>query len=506
MDTNGHECELVSIRVHSWLKLFSSCLRAFVAIILLSACTTNPATGERQFTALMSPSQEEEVGAQEHAKIMRTYGAPSESDSRQLYIEYIGRKLAANTERPEVTYKFFLLDTPAINAFALPGGYVYVTRGLMEAANDEAELAGVIAHEIGHITARHSAERYSHGVLTSLGALAIATAASSPQMANAMGAGTDLYTRAYSRGQESEADALGIRYLAKAGYDPAAMARFLETLGRIDELENRAAGRPAGEDGASGYLATHPATADRVSQARAEAQKYTGGANLAYRDDFLKHVDGMVYGDSESQGFARGRSYYHPGIGIVFDAPQGYAIDNQPAQVVIKSPDSKIIAIFDSAGNPEHLSPADYVLKSWMKNDPAVKTVSPLDMRGHAAATASFPGNINGAPVTIRILSIAWSPERFFRFQIAIPRDAAAARLDDLKRMTYSLRDLTPEEKASIKPNRVEIVTANPSDSDATLSARMAQPAMKDDWFRALNEMKPEDKVQAGGKYKIITE
>ena len=172
----------------------------FVAAMLfavgaLSACSTNPATGEQQFAAFMSPQQEQQAGASEHENVMKTFGLPENSDALQAYVNNIGQKLAANTERTDVQYKFFVLDDEMVNAFALPGGYIYVTRGLMAYAGNEAQLAAVLAHEIGHVTGRHSAERYSRGIVTSLGAMVLSAALDSQAASQALGIGSDLFMK-----------------------------------------------------------------------------------------------------------------------------------------------------------------------------------------------------------------------------------------------------------------------------------------------------------------------
>ena len=206
---------------------------------MISACTTNPATGERQFTGLMSEDKENQVGSQQHPQILASFGGEYNNAKLQNYMTQIGQRVSRDTERPDVDYKFFLLDTPVLNAFAVPGGYIYATRGLMAAANSEAELAAVLAHEVAHITGRHSAERYSRGVLTSLGATVAAAAIGSPAVSRAIGIGANLYTSSYSRGQESEADKLGVRYLQQSGYDTQAMAGFLGQLEAESNLQNQ---------------------------------------------------------------------------------------------------------------------------------------------------------------------------------------------------------------------------------------------------------------------------
>lgn len=480
--------------------LFGKMLCLAVAV-LLSACSTNPATGESQFTALMSPAQENQVGAQEHQKVMKIYGVPENSQTLQNYVAQVGQAVSRQTERPDVNYTFTLLDSPMVNAFALPGGYVYVTRGLMALANSEAELAGVMAHEIGHITGRHSAERYSHGVLTTLGAIAISAALDSSAASQALGVGSELYMTSYSRKQESQADDLGIRYLHNSGYDTFAMAGFLNAL---DQESNLSAAEKGQSNSSVNYFATHPKTADRVQQALMTAGSYPANQKIQRRNEYLQRLSGMTYGDSERQGFVRGQTFWHPQMDFTFTAPDGFAISNQPTQVVASSKSTGALMILDAVGNPRNLDALAY-MKDWVQGKPA-EQMETLEINGKPAATASLPGAVQGQPVTIRLVVVNWAPGKVFRLQMAIPQQAGAALVNDLKRSTYSLRTMTAVEKQSVRPYRLQIVTAGAGDSVASLAARMAQERNREQHFRVLNGLESAAGVVPGQMYKIVVE
>lgn len=266
--------------------LLVSCLSP---LVLLASCSVNPATGEKQFTALMPESQEAQVGASEHANILKEYNGLYDNAAVQAYVNQVGKKAAANTERADVNYQFFVLNSPVVNAFALPGGYIYTTRGLLAIVNDEAELAGVLGHEIGHVTARHTAARYSQSVVAQLGSAVLASAAGGGQ--DLLDTGANLYLSSYSRGQESQADELGIRYLNRAGYDPKAVADFLNAMGGYDSTESRIAGKQ--EQGFS-YFQSHPQTSDRVTQARAKASAYAN-SDIRNSSAYLSAINGMEF-------------------------------------------------------------------------------------------------------------------------------------------------------------------------------------------------------------------
>lgn len=446
---------------------------AFTGMVFLPACSTNPATGASQLS-FISTEQEARMGAAEHEKVIKIYGLVEDRDI-SAYVNRVGQKVAAHTEREDVTYKFYVLDTPVVNAFALPGGYVYITRGILALANNEAELAAVIAHEIGHITARHSAARYSQGILASVGAVAVAMATDSSTAARAAQLGSDLYIKSYSRGQEHESDDLGIRYLHRAGYDTFAMASFMNTMGKEADLEDRINGKATSPT--LGYFSTHPRTEDRVSRASSIAASYSKGQALTNRDEYLGMIDNMVYGDSAKQGFARGQDFYHPAIGFTFSVPQGYSFDNQPNQIVMTGQGDEIV-LFDAVANEGGFMPGAYLVNQWM-GDKTLRNVENITINGMAAATGEFDGVVGGKNVTIRLVAVAWSPDTFFRFQMAIPRGASAAQLDGLKRMTYSLRRLSVEEKNNIRPYKLRVITARAGDTAAGLARTMPLTVIK---------------------------
>lgn len=473
----------------------------FLALIPLtiSACSTNPATGKQQFTALMSPQQEVQVGASEHQKIVKQYGLVKDQ-ALNNYVNEIGRKVTADTERPDVKYTFYVLDSPIVNAFALPGGYIYVSRGLLALANNEAELASVLGHEAAHITARHSAERYSRGVVTSLGASVLSAAIGSSGASQALGLGANLYLSSYSRDQENEADTLGLRYMTRGGYHPEAVPSFLYSLERQSELDAKLAGR--GKSAGHNYFSTHPATADRVHKTRGESKAYAQGG-VKNPDRHLKAINGMIYGDSAAQGFARGNEFYHPGLGFTFSVPEGFRINNQPSQVVASARNGAVV-LFDMAGNKQGLHPYDYLTGVWLK-DTKLTGSEKMAVHGQPAATASFTGTIKGQPMTIRVVAIKWK-QSFVRFQIAIPQNAPATQVEALKGSTYSFRAMTGKEKASVKPHLLKLYTARKGDTVASIARRQPFDQLQEERFRVLNGLQPGEGLVAGKAYKIVSE
>lgn len=469
------------------------------ALLALTGCTTNPATGEQQFTGLLPASQEASVGASEHENVKKTYGDFVTGPVAD-YVSRIGQKVAANTERTDVQYKFYVIDSPIVNAFAVPGGYIYISRGLLALANSEAELAGVISHEIGHITARHAATRMSQGVLVGLGAALLSAATGSDAVGQVANVGSDLYIKSYSRGQESQADELGVRYLSRAGYDPKAMASFLKSLDAQTKLDQRIAGESEGAG--MNYFSTHPVTADRVTHASALAVNYQGGQDVVNRDVYLSMINGLTYGDSAEQGFVRGDNFYHTKMGFTFTVPKGFTITNNPSEVIATNAQNAIL-ILDSGRDDQGRDPLSYINDNWMKGKGSTGAES-ITINGMRAATAAYAGTANGQSVIIRVVAIEWKPGQFFRFQMAIPQNASTDVVEGLKRTTYSFRAMTQAERNSIHPLRVRTFTANAADTVASASARMAFPTYKQERFRVLNAVSGE--LVPGQVYKVITE
>jgi predicted Zn-dependent protease len=469
--------------------------------VVLGGCSTNPATGDKQFTAFMSPAQERQIGAQEHQNVLKEFGLYD--DKRlQKYVSEVGNKVTARTERTDVNYQFFLLDSPIVNAFALPGGYIYLTRGTMALAGSEAEIAAVLGHEAGHVTARHSAERYSQGVATSIGASILSVAIDSSGVSQALGVGSDLYLKSYSRSQENQADTLGIRYLGHAGYDTQAMTDFLMHLQADSALENKLEG-----DGSSKaintFFSTHPATAERVNKTKTEVQNQNRGS--VGHEAYLKVIDGMIYGDSAAQGLVRGSKFVHPEMGFMFSVPEDYRLYNSPAQVVAKGTRASKggMIVFDMAGNAERATPMRFLRDIWLKGQ-AVEHVEDIMIGGMKAATASIDGSVNGKTVKMQLVAVRWSDNQIARFQVILPYSPSKTQLNALKVATYSFRKMSEKDLKAYGPYRIRIVKAGPRDNLGSMAKKMVVDDYKEERFRVLNGLRSNEEVKAGQMYKII--
>ena len=307
-----------------------------LTVVLLAACSTNPATGKKQFN-IVSESQEVSIGQQSHPEILRQFGVYNEKPEINRLVERVGRELAAKSERPNLPWTFTVLDSPIVNAMALPGGYIYITRGMLERINSEDELAGVLGHEIAHVTARHSAQAISKQQLAQIG-MVLGAVVAGPQAVQQYGQlaelGLGLLFQRYSRQHETEADLLGTGYLAEANYNPIGAERMLMTLQRLDK-------NPGG--GLDRYFMSHPEPAKRVRDVRNKITELTGMASGGSfeqpdRNEFVRLLDGIVTANSTQHTVIRDNVVYDRDHGLVVRAPSGWIPSTSPGTMFVMSP------------------------------------------------------------------------------------------------------------------------------------------------------------------------
>jgi predicted Zn-dependent protease len=479
-------------------------------LLALGGCSVNPATGERSFTAFMSPEKELQVGRQEHPKILKAHGGAYSDSHIAAYVRRVGLALTRVSEVPGLAFRFFVVNDDKINAFALPGGYVYITRGLIALADDEAEMAAVLAHEIGHVTARHSAQRYSEAMAMNLGLTVfgiVGSAAGVPAGAgNLASLGAQLYLQSYSREQELEADVLGIRYLTRAGYDPDAMTRFFRKLESHKRLEAILSGDP-GAAQRNHVLATHPRTADRIRQAARLARATPVARPRTGRDDHLTRVDGLIFGDDPAKGVRRGREFAHPALGISFRVPPGFTLFNRPTVVVARGPDGAAIVFDMVQGDAARAAggTAGYLVEDWGRRL-SLQRVQRLSINGLDAATAEAQFSTRKGPADIRLVVIRAAPDRLFRFIFQTPVALTARLATELQRTTYSFRQLTAEEAARIKPLRLRVVTVQDGDTARSLAATLPFETGQLEWFEVLNGLVRDQPLAPGSRVKIVVD
>lgn len=490
------------------LFLYKVVILLIVPLMALSACSTNEATGKQQFTAFMPASSEAKIGAEEHDKIIAQYGGELKDSTLQAYVESVGQKLVPHTERKDVTYTFTVLDSPIINAFALPGGYIYISRGILAHANDEAELASVIGHEIGHVTARHSAQRYSQSVLAGIGGLALSIATNSTAVNQAFGLGANLYLSAYSRSHEHEADNLGIRYSDRAGYDPLASSRFLTTLDRYRAFESKAMGKDD-TGNIPNYLSTHPVTADRIAETRTAGLPLSTANKTTNKVEFMRQINGMIYGDTPDQGFVASGRFVHPKIGFMFDIPQNAYTENSPtAFIAVSRKKNGPVMILEGDNKPAKQSIMDYARTKLAKNDFSNVTITDTYMlNGLKAVTVTKDGRVNDVEAKIKMTAIEWDTDTVFVLNQAIPVLTPSADKAMFENSLRSFRRMTATDKSRYKPRTIQVRAAKAGDTIEAIAAKLPfDDGLNVERFRLLNGLSATDTLINGQLYKTIVQ
>ena len=318
----------------------------FLAILFAAACAINPVTGKREL-ALISEQGEIEMGKETDAQISREYGYYVDAELTQ-YVASIGATLTPHTHRPNLAYHFAVLDTPVVNAFAAPGGYIYVTRGILALMNSESELAVVLGHELGHVAARHSVRQMSTQILVTVG-LAVGSIVSEKfaKWAGVAGLGAQLLFLKFSRDDERQADALGVQYARAGRFNSGEMVKFFSSLQRYGDM--------SGGHSLPGFLSTHPLTSERIQNVKAMLGE-NDVALPAKREEYLGRIDDIVYGDDPRQGYVEGGAFYHPGMRFAFAIPQGWKIQNTPAQVTMADAEGNAAVLLRAEKSAEDLS------------------------------------------------------------------------------------------------------------------------------------------------------
>src|SRR6202044_479505 len=415
-------------------------------------------------------------------------------------IEQAGERLVAASEKPDQHYKVTMLNSQSVNAFALPTGQSYVTRGLIALANDESELASVLAHEMGHVIARHAEQREEEARNAEIASRAITDLVSDPEVGALALAKSKLKLASFSRAQEFEADALGIGIAARAGFDPYGAVRFLTSMEHNSELRAEQTG--AINPGAPDFLSSHPATPERITNALSNARQYRAPAadspqqQADARATYLGDIDGIVFGEDPSEGFVRGRRFLHPKLGFTFTAPDGFALDNTAQAVLgVKKGGGQALRL-DVVRVPPDQTLAQYLTSGWIENiDPA--TVEEVTINGFPGATAVAKGD----QWDFRLYAIRFGSD-VYRFIFA-----AKHRTSDTDRSfrdsVDTFRRMSLAEIEQAKPLRIKIGKVAPGDKVEKLAARRARVGGR---VRVLNGLEPGDRLKPGSEVKIVVE
>jgi predicted Zn-dependent protease len=460
-----------------------------------------PAPALAQKPAALSPS-DKATGAKVREQILREFGGEITGPLAD-YVRSVGTRVAmvaAPGSMPS-DWTITVLDSPIPNAMATPGGYLYITRGLLALMNDEAELASVLGHEAGHVAARHSAKSQRRATFATIGAIAATVLTGSDLVgmgAQVLGAGV---LGQYSQKQEYEADTLGLRYMAAIGYDPYATADMLAALNRASIVEK---GTAAERNRGSSFFATHPLTDARIARARKLAAD-TGvapGTQKRNAEPFLIVLDGMAWGDSPSQGFTRGSSFRHPRVGLAFDAPTGFKLQNSSAAVRGQGPDGSQF-VFSGAQIPPGRSLDDIARDAWRQlagGVPANTQGNRLQVNGFDTLDTSARVSARQGQSDVGVTVYRWSNDSAF----ILVTQAPAGRLAAMESLVRSFRRMTPEEARNVGAGqKVKVVTVRQGDTVDSLARQMAFTDNQVMRFLALNGMEYRP-LKPGERVKLI--
>ena len=495
--------------MRSGRALLATVVAAVLAAGGLGGCAVNPATGEKVFTGGVTGAQEKAVGRKVNAQILGELGPRYEDEELQTYVNSVGQLLARTTERRDLEYTFTVVDSDMVNAFAVPGGYIYITRGLLALFGDEAELAGVLGHELGHITALHYARGQGQAILAQIGVLAAdilaqqagAGAAVRNTLGDLTGTAAFAYLRSHSRENEYESDDLGIRYIARAGYDPRGVARMLAKIRAHARLQARLAGRSPDEIDRFDYTATHPTPAERVRRALDNAVRTPVRDPMVAREIYLGKIDGLFYGGSPEQGFVRGREFIHPTLRFRFSVPETFTLHNTP-RAVIASGSGGAHIFLQLHGRGQTRSAAGFLRGRWA-GKLSLGRIEELTVNGQPAATAraAAPGAVD-----VRILVVGSDADRVYETIFVFPRGWGSGLEAAYREVAASLRELTASEAATYRPRRIAVVEARPGDTQQSLAGRMAVGNRPLERFRVLNGLEPGDRIVPGRLLKLVVE
>jgi predicted Zn-dependent protease len=469
-------------------------LHAILVAVVAWGCATNPATGRRQLI-LMSEQEEIQIGRQNHEQIRQQMGVYNDPEL-QRYVATIGARLARQSHRPNLPWTFTVVDEPAVNAFALPGGFIYLTRGILPFLQNEAELAGVLGHEIGHVDARHSAEAYSKEMSAGLGlAIAGILAPSTQPFQGLAGAGLGFLFLKYGREAELESDRLGVGYAASSGWDPRGVPGMLNTLARIDNATGTSRGVP-------NWALTHPPAADRVVRVQEAVAAAPAGARTTNAEALERHLDGLVFGDSREKGIVRGNDFLHPILRFAVRFPQGWEIVNTDEQVLSTPGESAnramILQLAQGSGNVEQLATSQMAAAGWRQTSGQRTQVNGLD-----AYVGTYQGVSGQTPVTVQAAHVRAGDRVYVVAGLAATQEFEAASRTFAASIA-SFRSLSQQEADRIQPSRVDFYTVRSGDTWESIAKGPGDGTVSASQLAIINGQDPGTSPRSGDRIRIV--
>src|SRR5687767_3756745 len=482
-----------------------TCFLFTLLVIVSAACATNPVTGKRQMS-LLSEADEIAIGQQQDAEIRREMGVYSD-EALQRYVNDVGQQLARLSHRPNLPWSFTVVDNPAINAFALPGGYIYLTRGILAYLDDEAELAGVLGHEIGHVTARHAAQAYTRQAQASVGLaiLSIFVPSTAP-FADLGSAGLSVLFLRHGREAELEADRLGVEYGSGAGYDPAGVPRFLATLARVDALSER---------GVPNWLSTHPDPGSRVTKAEPVASKLISDAAKALnRDQYLERIRGLAFGDRVEDGIVRGNEFLHPLLRFGVTFPDGWELTNTPQAVLAQEPGTDHYMVLQEVepslrqgfGGQAGPSISEAAVAAMRKSGYTLVEGRVDRINGNEAHVGLYRGSAKDVgKVLMRAAHIAVGRQLYVVAGFAPEKEFDQVDKDILPSL-QTFRQLSAAEASAVRPNRLGFYVVRAGDSWQSIAARQGKSFVNAATLAIMNDREVHVQPNAGDRVKIVVD
>ena len=473
---------------------------ALCAVVWMAACATNPATGKRELS-FMSEAQEISAGREADAQVRQEMGL-YEDEELQRYVQDLGMRLARSSERPNLPWSFAVLDSPAVNAFALPGGFIYITRGILPYLDNEAQLVGVLGHEIGHVTARHSAQQYTRSMGASLGMLVGSIFV--PQMRpfeDLAQMSIGVLSLKFGRDDELQADALGAAYAAGGRWDPDEVPAFLTTLARIAETSDR--------NGVPNWLSTHPQPENRAARVTETVKKVrTAGEGgepwTVDRDGYLARIDGIVFGDNPEEGVVRGNVFLHPPLRFALAFPDGWEISNSDEQVVAQEPGNKVFMVLRTIESRRGGS-LDQVAQQHMKESGYKATdLTSATISGMQAVVGTYEGNASGiGKVMARGAHVVLGRSVYFIGGIASP-DLYPRVAADFDLAIQSFRQMSQDEANAVEPNLIDLYTAREGDTWQSIAQRAGKGLVNANTLAIMNDHAIDEQPKPGNRLKIV--
>ncbi len=474
--------------------------------ILANACATNPVTGQREFV-LMSEAQELALGQQADGEIQRDMGV-YDDPALQDYIRDIGRSLAAVSHRLDLPWQFTVVDSPAVNAFALPGGYVYLTRGIMAYLGDEAELAGVLGHEIGHVTARHTVQAYTRAGGAQFGLVLgqvfvpqmRANPYGLPGLGDAAGTGLGFLFLKFGRDDEVQADRLGAEYASDGGWHPQGVADMLTTLGRISEVSDRR--------GTPNWLSTHPEPVARVVEVTPVIKEL-----LATRDDdalsvnraaYLDRIEGLRFGDNPEDGVLRGNEFLHPPLRFALAFPEGWEVQNSATIVLAKQPGQELYMLLQFAENARGSSLQRIAEEAMKSAGYTLRSGGEVRINGLDAFLGTYSGQVNDVDeVMARVAHIRHGQAVYALGGLGLAE--AFLHFDhDINASIRSFRSLSREEAEHILPNELAFYVARAGDTWQSIVQQRGDDIVTARTLAIMNGYPVNEQPRPGDRLKIV--